>query len=156
VRWQYRDPALVWLFVAAYGAHLLEEFFGGFPEWVGLVIGRPLPVGAFLVINGVAIVLMIAAVRAAARREAHGWMAIAIATIAVINGAGHLIGAAATGTYAPGMVTGVVLYLPLGQLLLVRAWHQATGEMFSRGVVAGIAIHALVVLVAAIAATIGR
>jgi len=42
VRWHYRDPALVWLFVGAYAAHLVEEFFGGFLEWFGLVAGRPL------------------------------------------------------------------------------------------------------------------
>jgi hypothetical protein len=152
VRWHYRDPALVWLFVAAYVAHLLEEFFGGFPEWFGVVLGRPLPIPAFLLINGVALVAMILAVRAATRRESLGWLAIAVATVLLVNGVLHLLASLAWGQYSPGLITGVVVYVPLGLLALLRAWHQVPEPFFWRGVAAGLAAHAIVIVVAASAA----
>ena len=148
MRWHYRDPALVWLFVGAYAAHLVEEFFGGFLEWFGLVAGRPLPQTAFIAINAIALVAMIAAARAATRRESLGWLAIAIATVLLVNGTAHLLGSLAFGSYSPGLITGVVLYLPLGQLALIRAWHQTEPSFFWRGVGAGLVAHAIVVVVA--------
>jgi len=46
--------------------------------------------------------------------------------------------------YSPGLFTGVVLYLPLSQLVLLRAWRQADRDVLRRGLVAGIALHTLV------------
>ena len=154
MRWHYRDAALVWLFPAAYLAHLAEELWGGegFPAWLARIVGRPLPVSAFLVINAVAFALLIVGTIAAVRREGYGWIAIAIATVVSINGLLHLAGSVITGSYSPGLITGVVLYLPLGQLLLIRALHQVEPARFTRAVLAGVAIHAVVVVVAAAAA----
>ena len=148
MRWRYDDPPLVWLFVAAYAVHLLEEFFGGFPGWLALVAGRPLPVRDFLIINAIGFGAMSAAARLSTTRESLGWLAIAIATVAAVNGLLHLFGSLLTGTYSPGLITGVVLYLPLGQLALLRAWHQAPASFFQRGVAAGLAAHGVVILAA--------
>ena len=148
MRWHYRDPLLIWLLPAAYACHLLEEWIGGFPEWMARIIGSPLPRGSFLLINAVAFVLMVVAARAATRREANGWMGIAIATILLINGIAHLLGSVVTGVYSPGLLTGVILYLPLASLVLLRAWSQAERDIRIRGVVAGIALHVLVVVIA--------
>jgi hypothetical protein len=144
VRWHYRDPPLVWLFLATYAAHVVEEWFGGFPEWFAVVAGRPLSREAFLVINALAFAAMAAAIRAAIRREALGWLAIAIATVVLINGAAHLLASLVTRTYSPGLLTGVILYLPLAQLALLRAWHQVSPSLFWRGIAAGVAAHAVV------------
>jgi hypothetical protein len=143
VRWHYRDPLLVWLLPLAFALHILEEWFGGFPEWIALALGSPLPRNAFIAINTVALTLVILAMRAATQRESHGWMAIAVSTILLTNGLVHLLASLVTGTYSPGLITGVVLYFPLAQLALLRAWSQADGPMFRRGVVTGLALHAL-------------
>jgi hypothetical protein len=148
VRWHYRDPLLVWLLPVSYALHVLEEWFGGFPEWTAIVVGSPLPRGAFVVINAVAFAAMILATRATTRRESNGWMGIAIATILLVNGIAHILGSLVTGTYSPGLLTGTILYLPLAQLTLLRAWAQTEGAMFGKGVMTGIALHALVVVVA--------
>jgi hypothetical protein len=148
MRWHYRDPLLVWLLPLSYAFHILEEWFGGFPEWLAVVTGSALPRGAFIVINAVAFAAMLLATRAATRRESNGWMGIAIATILLVNGIAHILGSLVTGTYAPGLFTGVVLYLPLAQLVLLRAWSQADSAMFSRGVASGMILHALVFVTA--------
>ena len=148
MRWHYRDPLLLWLLPASYAAHILEEWFGGFPEWMANVLGAPVPRPAFILINAVAMGLAILATRAATRREAHGWMAVGMATVFFVNGVAHAGSTLAFGDYSPGLVTSVVLYLPLGGLALARAWSQAGDGAFARGVLAGLAIHGAVMVIA--------
>ena len=148
MRWHYRDPLLLWLLVAAYVCHVAEEWFGGFPEWVGSVAGRSLPRAAFLVINAIGLSIMVVAVTAAVRRESRGWIGIGVAALLFINTLAHLFGSILTGSYSPGLVSSVVLYLPLTQLVLVRAWHQVGARFFWRGVAAGAVVHAVVFVVA--------
>jgi hypothetical protein len=72
MRWHYRDGGLLWLFVPAYLVHIGEEWFAGFPRWIGTVVGRPLPESAFLIINGIGLILVAAGIRAAIRAERYG------------------------------------------------------------------------------------
>ena len=148
MRWHYRDGGLLWSFVPAFALHIAEEWFAGFPQWTALITGREMPVTAFVVINAVAMAAMIAAIRAAVRDERHGWMAIAIATVVLINTASHAAGAVITQAYAPGLITAVVFYVPLGSLTLMRAFDQAARAQLARGIVAGVAVHALVFVLA--------
>ena len=142
MRWHYRDAGLLWLFVPAYAAHVCEEWIGGFPQWIGTIVGRPLPTGAFVSVNAVGFLLVVAGIRAATREERFGWIAVALATIALVNTLAHAAGAALAGAYSPGLITAVVLYVPLGSLTLIRAVDQAPHRQLTRGIVAGLLIHA--------------
>jgi hypothetical protein len=144
VRWHYRDAGLLWLFVPAYLVHVGEEWAGGFPAWIGTVVGRALPVAAFLGINVVALVLVVVGIRAAIREDRHGWIAVALATIMLVNTVAHAVGAALTGSYSPGLMSAVVLYVPLGSLALIRAFDQAPRAQLTRGIALGFLIHAVV------------
>jgi hypothetical protein len=152
MRWHYRDRGLLWPFVPAYVIHVAEEWFAGFPLWLTRIVGRPLPDAAFLLINAVALVAMIAAIRAATRAEHNGWIGVAIATIALVNTLAHAAGAALTHSYAPGLVSAVVLYVPLGSLAMIRAFEQAPRAQLERGLIAGVLLHAVVFLVAFLSA----
>jgi hypothetical protein len=148
MRWHYRDPQLVWLLVLSYLLHVIEEWLGNFPEWLARIDGDGVSRQAFVVINAIALVVMIAGARAAIRREAYGWIAIGIGTLLLVNAVAHLLGTLYTGVYSPGLITGIVLYLPLGQLTLLRAWSQAHDGLFAAGVAAGLAVQAAVSLIA--------
>ena len=148
MRWSYRDGVLLWLLVGAYVIHVAEEWFAGFPRWVALIVSRPMPEDSFLVINAVALSLMIVGVRSAVRRESSGWIAVAIATIVLVNTAAHLGGAMLTRGYAPGLISAVVLYVPLGGLTLIRDLDQAPPAQVSRGVITGLLLHAAVLPIA--------
>jgi hypothetical protein len=150
MRWHYRDPLLVWLLPTAYACHLIEEWLGGLRLWISLVTGAPIPQAAFVAINGIAFALFLTAARRTTQRESAGWMGIAMATILLVNGSAHILGTLMFRSYSPGLVTSVILYLPLSQLLLLRAWYQAESGMLARGVVAGIALHALVAAIVAL------
>lgn len=76
MRWSYRDGALLWLLAASFAIHVAEEWFGGFPAWVARIVSRPMPTGAFVIINALAMLLMIIGVRAAIKRETSGWIAV--------------------------------------------------------------------------------
>ena len=155
MRWHYRDPGLLWLFVPAYVVHVGEEWFGGFPAWIGLVVGRPLPASAFFIINGVALVLLVTGIRAAIGAERYGWIAAALATIVLVNTVAHLAGAALTGSYSPGLISAVVLYVPLGLLVMMRALDQAPRPQLTRGIVAGLLIHGIASVLAFTFASLG-
>src|SRR5688500_17669190 len=105
MRWHYRDPLLAWLLVAAYAAHILEEWLGGFPQWLAVVAGAPLPRGAFLAINALALGVVIAATRVATRGDSRGWIVIAMAAVLFVNALLHILGSVVTGTYSPGLFT---------------------------------------------------
>ncbi len=143
MRWHYRDAGLLWLFVPAYLIHLAEEWFAGFPGWIGSIIGSPLPTIAYVGINGMALVLLVAGIRAAIRSERYGWVAVAVATVTLVNTVAHVAGAALTRSYSPGLVSAVLLYVPLGTLTMIRAMDQASAQM-TRGILAGLLIHAAV------------
>jgi hypothetical protein len=155
VRWQYRDAGLLWLFVPAFAVHVAEEWVAGFPAWVARVAGAPLPAGAFVVVNGIAMAFLAFGVRAAVRDGRHGWIAVAVATIALVNTLGHAAGSVLTRAYSPGLVSAVVLYVPLASLTMMRALDQAPRAQLQRGIVAGLLIHALAFLVAWISARLG-
>jgi hypothetical protein len=53
-----------------------------------------------------------------------------------------------TGSYSPGLISAVVLYVPLGSLGMIRALNQAPRPQLTSGVVAGVLIHALVFVLA--------
>ncbi|HJU41318.1 MAG TPA: HXXEE domain-containing protein [Vicinamibacterales bacterium] len=148
MRWHYRDGGLLWPFVPAYAIHIAEEWFAGFPQWTANVMGRPMPDTAFVVINAIAMVAMLAAIRAAIRDERNGWMAIAIATILLVNTAAHAAGAIMTQAYSPGLISAVIFYVPLGSLTMIRALDQAPRDQAARGVVAGVLVHAVVFIIA--------
>jgi uncharacterized protein with HXXEE motif len=148
VRWHYRDAGLLWLFVPAYGVHLVEEWLGGFPAWIATVVGRPLPGTAFLIINAVAMVLVVIGIRAAVSAERYGWIGVAIATVFLINTVSHLAGSLVTGTYSPGLLSAVILYVPLALLTLTRAVDQAPRDHVLRGAIVGAVIHFIVFIVA--------
>jgi hypothetical protein len=132
--------------------HVAEEWFAGFPQWLARIAGRPVPETAFLLINAVALALMIAAIRAATRAEHNGWMGVAIATIVLVNTAAHVGGAALTQSYSPGLVSAIVLYVPLGSLAMIRAFDHAPRDQVRRGIIAGILVHAVVIVMAFLSA----
>jgi hypothetical protein len=134
----------------AYLLHLGEEWWGGegFPLWASRVIGRSLPDERFLVINGIAWPLMLAGSLLAVRFPSLLWLTVSFATVLLVNGAAHLLGSLASGSYSPGTITGVLIYVPLGIVTLRRASGLLPGRAFWGGIVLGIVLHAVVFAVA--------
>lgn len=101
-------------------AHVLEEA-PGFVAWFNSLVPRGITQSTFLAVNatGLVITLVLVGLVAAARDPVSGLaLAAWVGFLFLANGLLHLVGTIVHGRYAPGVVTGTVLYLPYGALLL--------------------------------------
>ena len=111
-----RPANAVWLFPVTYAVHLLEEYFacGGFMVWAQRALGIQFSNGEFVAWNAFALALMCAGAQLVSRDPRLRFIEIALAIAVLGNAAAHVIGSLATWTYSPGLITGVLLWAPLG------------------------------------------
>jgi hypothetical protein len=108
-----------WIFRAFVGAaalHVLEEYFypGGFPDFMkkSSPVFAPFVTTSFAVlINGLFLVLCILGAIFGKNDLVFG---LSIGSLLVFNGLTHLGGSLRARRYAPGLISGLLLYLPLG------------------------------------------
>jgi hypothetical protein len=127
-----------WVFIAFLVAsmiHMGEEYFypGGFME----VLKRLNPKFAPLVtapmaviVNGLQLLLCLAAMTAGEREMA---FSMSIAALLFINGLMHVMGCIRLKGYAPGVVTGIALYIPLSAYAYYLAI--SSGQLTLHGVI---------------------
>jgi hypothetical protein len=143
------------LFPATYALHIAEEYWAGegFHRWIGRVARITLSPAQFLSANAVLWAAMIGAVLSVRSLSGEGWIAIALATIVSVNGFGHLLGSLYTGSYSPGVATGLGLWVPLGVYTLLCTVPVVSGAQLWMGIAAGLLAQAIVTLTAL---TLGR
>ena len=114
-------PLLIWAMPVSFFLHAAEEFFfpGGFIAWFHRY--RPKCAGTktshYAVINGLGFLLILAvAFKLSVSHSGYGGLLIIFGMLSCNGIFTHLLGAARTRSYSPGMVTSVVLYLPLTML----------------------------------------
>lgn len=134
----------------SYLAHLVEEWWGGegFASWTQRVVGAPVSETRFIIVNSIAAPLFVLGTVFAIVNDAWRWFAVTFGTVVLINGALHVLGSVGTASYSPGVITGLALYLPLGLIVLRRGRTQLSPVTFGVAVVLGVAIHAIVAIVA--------
>lgn len=102
--------------------HVLEEL-PGFVTWFNSLVPRGISQGLFLAVNAVALAVTVALVLlvAALPHSGSGFLLAAwVGFLFIANGLLHLVGTIAHERYSPGVVTGTLLYVPYGVLLLQR------------------------------------
>jgi hypothetical protein len=140
--------AWCWLLPLTYLIHIAEEYGGGFPAWVSAFSGASLTPHKFLVLNAVAWGLMVAGVTIAYRTRYLRWLVVAFGLTVAVNGTAHVGASLLTQTYSPGLVSGVLLWWPLGGWILYSAWSRIERRVFWWGVGVGLLLHAGVTLAA--------
>jgi hypothetical protein len=142
--------AWVLLFPLSYAVHVLEEATAGetFPRWFSRVAGADLRRSEFLAVNAVAMLVMIAAILVAVRAPRWRWLLASLGFVTAFNGMLHAAASLATRSYSPGVLSGLVRWVPLGLATLRRCRATLTGRELALGLAGGIAVHALVSLVA--------
>jgi hypothetical protein len=135
------------LFPATYLAHIAEEYWGGFAARAAEISGLAIPEAAFLAANGLFWVLMSIGIVLVLRRSSRAAFVVALATIVTINSALHIGGSALWRGYSPGLITGVLLWLPLGVTTLARGRRLLPERRFRSGVLVGVAAHIFVPVV---------
>ena len=104
---------LMWLALACYGIHILEEYQFDWRNWARAVIGLPVEWSDFYIVNALVVVLGAAAAELAATVPV---LALAFPALMLINATFFHIGPflIARGRFSPGLITAIALFYPVG------------------------------------------
>lgn len=146
--WPLRD-VLVLALLPAYMLHQYEEHDADrFRLFVNARIGHgreALTLRDVFVINIVGVWMLMAAVVVAARTVDPGLGAIAVYLV-LVNAVLHVGQGIALRCYNPGMLTAIVVFVPLGMAAWRSLGPAATPAMHAVGLAVAIAVHAAIVL----------
>jgi hypothetical protein len=109
----------LWVATAAYGLHALEEFMLDWKDWANNVLKLPVDWPIFYVVNALVVVLGIIA-------SAIGWrlptLSLSFPALMLINAVFfHILPFAVKKKFSPGLISAVVLFLPIGTGLFYGA-----------------------------------
>lgn len=132
----------IWLFPLTYVVHIVEEYGEDFTGWAVEFFPVRLTTGELLAWNLAGLVLMTAGVALAVLSRRWRWVVTAVAGIVLVNVLFHAIASAVTRTYSPGLISALLLWLPLGVVMLRKEWRGAARSTFWKGVTGVIVFHA--------------
>lgn len=145
-----KPASWAWLLPATYLVHIAEEYWCGvgFPAWVTSFGYAKLTPELFLRLNAAAWIVMTIGVALAIAIQTLRWLIVSFAAAVFINGLAHTIASIVTVTYSPGLFSGLLIWIPLGSIILRSAWRSIPRLQFWTGVIVGIALHAVISLTA--------
>lgn len=141
-------PRTVLLLPVTYLLHLAEEWFGGFPAWTAVALGAEVSSERFLLINAIGFPLFCLAAVTSVRNRRMAWIGASMAALFGLNGIVHALATLALGTYSPGTITGLLVFLPLSVLVIRSFSARLPRPVLARAIVAGILAHGLVTFIA--------
>ena len=105
---------LLWIATLVYGVHMMEEMIYNWPEWARKVLGINSQWSEFYMVNAIVMVLGVSCAMV-------GWkspsFALILPAFMVVNAIFfHIVPVLVTRSFSPGLITGVLLLLP------VTAW----------------------------------
>jgi hypothetical protein len=125
--------AWLWLALAAYAVHMLEEYELDWRDWARSVVGLPVEWSDFYVTNAIVVVLGIAAAQIGAQAP---MVALGFPALMLINATFfHVLPVLTTrGRYSPGVFTAVVLFYPIA---IACYWRAAQDGLLDAPAIAG-------------------
>jgi hypothetical protein len=139
--------AAAWL-IAAYLIHLGEEWFMGFPEWSRVIRGAGVSSYDFVAINSAALILFLILALVTRQCKDMAWFPATLATIFSLNGVLHALATLRYDGYSPGTVTGMLIFFPLGLLVLHEMRRHLSLAAFSGCLALGVLAHVFITFVA--------
>lgn len=138
-----------WLFAVTYLLHIAEEMWGGegYSAYLKRLRGVELSPTKFLVGQAIGMALIIAGIILARRFNFPRQLLVILGTVVLINGLSHLSTSLIHGEYGPGLVTGVLIWIPLGVATLIRFKPSVSAFRYWLYVATGIAINAIIAVI---------
>ena len=132
-----------WLFPSIYLLHIAEEFWGGegYSAHIAKTKGVSLTSPRFFFLTGLGCLLMIAGIAIAERLHFSQLLLVILGTVVLINSLSHSITAVRTARYNPGLWTGILFWIPLGVLTLLRLKGSMSGSRFLTGLAIGAGVQ---------------
>ena len=139
--------SVAWLFPVTYLLHIAEEYFAGFPAHLLLTRDVSLSTQRFLLLQSIGLILMIIGIVVSRKLKFPNQMLAILATLVIANSLVHLVRTLLFGAYEPGLLTALLLWLPLGIATLVHLRSRMPGLRFVVSATIGVAICAAVELI---------
>lgn len=142
------DALWPWLFPLAYLAHIAEEYWGGdgYSAYLSRTKGVMLTSGRFLFMTGIGCVLMIAGIPVARVLGFPQLSMVILGTVFAANGVSHTISFVVKGRYNPGLVTGMLIWIPLGLVTLAQLSEKMSAARYFTAFLIGLGIQGVVSL----------
>lgn len=130
------------IFAAVVFVHLTEEFLGGTrsqdPDKLhGLDLSR----AGFIRTNTVVMILFGVTILLAVKLGFPQFLLVALAAFILINAVRHVSSTIKESQYSPGLITGLIAFLPLGALTLIRLEPQMGGLRFGLALATGVGMQ---------------
>jgi hypothetical protein len=145
-----REMIWAWLFPVTYLVHIAEEYFAG----VALapspykIRGANMTPTQFLILNGLACVLLLIGILLSRRFGFRQWLLVCLATVVMVNGLFHVAGTVRIAGYNPGLVSGVLIWIPLGVATLMRMKNRMRPNKYWAAMAVGVGINVVVLVIA--------
>lgn len=128
----------LWLFPAAFLLHMVEESRG-----VGVPHGFNLSPTQFFVYSGAALVLMVVGLFLARRYRFPQLLQVCLGSVFLVNGCSHLIKSVAVAGYNAGVITGTLIFIPLGAMTLFALRNRMARWRYFVGMALGVLMQAV-------------
>ncbi|PYS81495.1 MAG: hypothetical protein DMF70_09210 [Acidobacteria bacterium] len=133
----------LWLFVLVYPLHILEEVRG-----VGVSHGINLSLKQFLVLSGAGCLLMVVGILLSIRFRFPQLLEIVFGTVVVLNALSHITNCIVIRGYDAGVITGTLIFIPLGVTSLIRLRNSMRWPRYSVGVAFGLVGQVIITVLA--------
>ena len=142
-----RLPSVAWLAPLAYALHVAEETSAGFPDWMRERIAPGFTTASFVTVNTVvmATLLTLTACVSVTGGRVGVWPYFALASALMLwNALVHVGATLYFGSYAPGVATALLVYLPAFAFLVRTATRDGVLPTGARttALATGAALHA--------------
>jgi hypothetical protein len=137
-----------WLFPITYLMHIAEEYFmgGGYSEYLYRLRGVHLSPTRFLMAQGIGLLLMIVGILIARRKNFIQMMLLILGAGILFNALTHTITSLSHRSYGPGLITSLLVWLPLGLATLVRYHGNMSRKRYWTAIVIGVGINGLIAI----------
>ena len=103
---------IIWICLAAYGIHMLEEYELNWRDWARNVLKLPVDWNSFYIVNALVVVLGACCAMVGWRAP---WFSLGLPALMLINATFfHVAPTLAKRVYSPGVTTAVLLFYPAG------------------------------------------
>ena len=147
----FSKSILPWLFPLAYLIHITEEYLGGLALQTTAsanLKGVNLTASQFLIITGIAFLLFLLLIFLAQKFKFPDWVSVCLGTIMFINAVAHTVSTVVMAEYNPGLITGLLIFMPLGVLALLGLKARMSTRRYLTAMAVGIATHGVITLLA--------
>lgn len=135
-----------WLIPITYLIHIAEEYWGGegYSAYIYRLRGVEMSPTRFLVAQAIGFMLVVAGIILARRFNFPGMMLVILTMTMMGNGLTHTYNAIVAQSYNPGLLSSVLIWLPMGTFAVVRFYRATTKARYWTAIAIGIGINVVV------------